>query len=237
MSPGVYTASLRVTDSHGVSRTDAVEISVGNSPPTPGPGQGGGSSSTPTTPPPLALPLAPLLPPDGGAEPPPPQPLRFHASVTGVVDGDTIKVRRGLRRDMVRLIGIEAPETKKPGASLECGGMEARSRMLRLGFTRPRDRNRDGLYDRKGGKGRRVRVRIDPTQGRRDQNGRLLAYIASARGSFATAQLRAGWARVSLSGKPFERLVTFQAAEASARKASRGIWAQCGGNVHTPAVR
>jgi PKD repeat protein len=237
MSPGVYTASLRVTDSHGESRTDAVEISVGNSPPTPGPGQGGGSSSTPTTPPPLALPLAPLLPPDGGAEPPPPQPLRFHASVTGVVDGDTINVRRGLRRYMVRLIGIEAPETKKPGASLECGGMEARSQMLRLGFTRPRDRNRDGLYDRKGGKGRRVRVRIDPTQGRRDQNGRLLAYIASARGSFATAQLRAGWARVSLSGKPFERLVTFQAAEASARKASRGIWAQCGGNVHTPAVR
>jgi PKD repeat protein/endonuclease YncB( thermonuclease family) len=236
-SAGVYTASLRVTDSQGESSTDAVEISAGNSPPTPGPGQGGGNSTTPTTPPPLALPLAPLLPPGGDAEPPPPRPLRFHASVTGVVDGDTIKVRRGLRRYTVRLIGIETPEANGPGASLECGGKEARSRMLRLGFTRPRDRDGDGLYDGKGGEGSRVRVRIDPTQGPRDQNGRLLAYVASARGSFATAQLRAGWARVSVSGKPFERLASFRAAEASARKASRGIWAQCGGSIHTPAVR
>jgi endonuclease YncB( thermonuclease family) len=94
-----------------------------------------------------------------------------------------------------------------------------------------------GLFDHKGGKGRRVRVTTDPSQGQRDRHGRLLAYVASARRGFATAQLRAGWASVSVSGKPFKRLAAFQAAEASARKASRGIWAQCGGNVHTPAVR
>jgi len=43
-TPGVYTASLRVTDSHGESSTSAVQISVGNSPPkvtitTPGSGR------------------------------------------------------------------------------------------------------------------------------------------------------------------------------------------------------
>ncbi len=34
-SPGVYRASLRVTDTHGASSTDTVAISVGNTPPTP----------------------------------------------------------------------------------------------------------------------------------------------------------------------------------------------------------
>jgi PKD repeat protein/endonuclease YncB( thermonuclease family) len=234
--PGVYTASLRVTDSHGESRTDAVEISAGTSA---GPGQGGGNSTTPTTPPPLALPLAPLLPlpPLDSTEPAPSPPLRFHAFVTGVIDGDTIKVRRGRRRHKVRLIGIETPEARRPRTSAECGGNEATSRMFRLAFTRPRDRNRDGLFDHKGGKGRRVRVATDPSQGLRDRHGRLLAYVASARAGFATAQLRAGWASVSISGTPFKRLAAFQAAEVSARKASRGIWAQCGGNVRTPAAR
>jgi endonuclease YncB( thermonuclease family) len=76
-------------------------------------------------------------------------------------------------------------------------------------------------------------VTTDPTHDRRDQYGRLLAYVASARGSFGAAQLRAGWARVSVSEKPFMRVATFEAAEASARKASRGIWAQCGENGDT----
>jgi PKD repeat protein len=33
-SPGVYTATLRVTDSHGATSTDSVEITVGNTAPT-----------------------------------------------------------------------------------------------------------------------------------------------------------------------------------------------------------
>jgi micrococcal nuclease len=109
--------------------------------------------------------------------------------------------------------------------------------MYRLGFTRPRDTGRDGLYDRKGGKGRRVKVTTDPTQDRRDAYGRLLAYVSSARGGFAAAQLRAGWASVYVFENPFEQLATFQAAEAAARDSSRGVWGQCGGNFHTAAVR
>ena len=174
---------------------------------------------------------------NGCQAPRPPKRLRFHAYVTGVTDGDTIKVRRGFRRYTVRLIGIDTPETKKPGTPFECGGKEATSRMYRLGFTRPRDRDDDGLFDSKGGKGRRVTVTTDPTQDRRDAFGRLLAYIASARGSFAAAQLRAGWASVYVFENPFEQLTRSQAAEASARNASRGVWGRCGGNFHTPATR
>lgn len=169
---------------------------------------------------------------------PAPQPtgrLRFHAYVTGVTDGDTIKVRRGFRRYTIRLIGIDTPETKRPGTPVECGGREATSRMFRLAFTRPRDGDGDGLYDRNGGKGRRVKVTTDPTQDRRDQYGRLLAYVSSARGSLAAAQLRAGWASVYVFDDPFEQLTAFQTAEASARDSARGAWGKCAGNFHRPA--
>jgi endonuclease YncB( thermonuclease family) len=105
--------------------------------------------------------------------------------------------------------------------------------MFRLGFTRPRDSNHDGLYDRKGGKGRRVKVTTDPTQDRRDRYGRLLAYVKSARGNLATAQLRAGKATVFVHDQPFEQLALFQSAEASARNAGRGTWDECGGDFHS----
>lgn len=164
----------------------------------------------------------------------PPTRTKFHAVVTAVVDGDTIRVRRGLhKRYTVRLIGIDTPETKRPDTPVECGGPEATSSMFRLGFTRPRDSNHDGLYDRKGGKGRRVKVTTDPTQDRRDRYGRLLAYVKSARGSLATAQLRAGRATVYVYDQPFEQLALFQSAEASARDADRGTWDECGGDFHS----
>ena len=214
-------------------------------------------STTPTTPTPApppdadsdgvpdssdACPTQYALTSDGCPPPPPPQdpPARtsFYAVVTAVVDGDTVRVRRGdYRRSTVRLIGIDTPETKRPGTPVECGGPEATSNMFRLGFTRARDTDGDGLYDRKGGKGRRVKVTTDPTQDRRDRYGRLLAYVKSSRGSFAGKQLRAGWATVYVFENPFEQLAAFQAAEGSARAGGRGVWGQCAGNFHTPATR
>jgi micrococcal nuclease len=134
----------------------------------------------------------------------------------------------------VRLIGIDTPETKRPGTPVECGGPEATSSMFRLGFTRPRDTDGDRLYDRKGGKGRRVKVTTDPTQDRRDRYGRLLAYVKSSRGSLAGAQLRAGWATVYVFEDPFEQLGPFQTAESSSKDGGRGVWGRCGGNFHRP---
>ncbi len=170
-------------------------------------------SSTPTTPPP---------------PPPPPPRTSFYAVVTGVTDGDTIRVRRGLHKSYtVRLIGIDTPEVQRPGTPGECGAPEATSNMYRLGFTRSRDTDGDGLNDRKGGRGRRVKVTTDPTQDRRDRYGRLLAYVKSARGSLAGAQLRAGWGTVYVFRDPFEQLGAFQEAESEARDAGRGAWRTC----------
>ena len=181
--------------------------------------------------------------PPAAPPPPPPTPpatnreaVSFRAVITAVTDGDTIKVRRSFSKTYtVRLIGIDTPETKKPGTPVECGGREATSNMFRLGFTRSRDTDGDGLRDSKGGKGRRVRLTTDSTQDRRDRYGRLLAYVKSARGSLAGAQLRAGWAAVYVFADPFAQLGTFQAAETTARAQMRGAWRQCSGNFHQPA--
>jgi len=50
-----------------------------------------------------------------------------NATVERVVDGDTIIVQAGGKRDRVRLIGIDTPETKKEGTPVQCYGPEASS--------------------------------------------------------------------------------------------------------------
>src|SRR5512137_2700113 len=56
----------------------------------------------------------------GTAAPPSEQVL-----VTEVVDGDTIKVLRGRRQETVRLIGVDTPETGRPGTQVQFYGPEA----------------------------------------------------------------------------------------------------------------
>src|SRR4030088_743749 len=53
-------------------------------------------------------------------------------TVTRVVDGDTLRVSLGGRERYVRLLGIDTPETHRPGTPIECGGPEASASMARL---------------------------------------------------------------------------------------------------------
>ena len=86
------------------------------------------------------------------------------ARVVDVIDGDTVAVTATgtpRRRYTVRLIGIDTPETVKPGTPVECGGKEATSHMLSLTFSAPQDTDVDGLLDREGGYGARVMLTKD----------------------------------------------------------------------------
>ena len=49
----------------------------------------------------------------------------MRAQVTRVVDGDTVEVRFGGREEDVRLIGVDTPETVKPGTPVQCFGPQA----------------------------------------------------------------------------------------------------------------
>jgi micrococcal nuclease len=93
-----------------------------------------------------------------------------------VVDGDTIDIRDDVRgRLRVRLLGIDTPETKKPGYMVGCWGPEAtefaKSTLL----------------------GQRVAVTYDQSQGLYDRYGRTLAYLDKADGwDYSVEAARAG---------------------------------------------
>lgn len=177
---------------------------------------------------------------EGGAPQPKPRrrAQRIAARITGVVDGDTIRVRAfGARRDSytVRLIGIDTPETRRPGRPVECGGRRATAAMWRLAFPGARDSDGDGLEDGYfEGRGRRVTLVSDPTQDLFDRYGRLLAYVTTIQGrSLQVEMLRRGWARTYVYGsRPFARFDRFRSAQSRAARRGRGSWGRCGGNFH-----
>ncbi len=147
---------------------------------------------------------------DGGsAEPSGP----LSARVTHVVDGDTIDVRLANGdEETVRYIGIDTPETVKPGTPVQCGGPRAHEVNDRLVY------------------GKTVTLRFDAE--RRDVYGRLLAYVylprPGRRPLFVNAELaRRGLAR-TLTIPPndsFAHLFARLANRAGVR--GRGLWGAC----------
>ncbi len=142
--------------------------------------------------------------------------------VVSVTDGDTLRVRIGARSERVRLLGIDTPETRRPGVAVECGGKSATATMRRLVFVR--------------GRGRRVTLTGDSTQDRVDRYARRLAYVTTLRGDVGAAQLRAGWASSYVfGGRPVRRAPRYRRLAAAAKAARRGVWGSCDGDFHRPA--
>lgn len=162
------------------------------------------------------------------------------ARVTHVRDGDTFEARIRGELQVVRLLGIDTPESVRPGTPVECGALEAKDLLLRMLFTRPRDTDGDDLVDRDGGRGRRVVLERDPTQDDADRYGRVIRY-ARVRGAERTVQervLAAGWAAVYVfRQRRFERFDAFVSAARKAKRARRGVYRSCRGDFHRPARR
>ena len=126
-----------------------------------------------------------------------------------MVDGDTIHVEVGGRREKVRYIGVDTPESVKPGTPVEC-------------FAKRASRFNAGLVA-----GERVRLVLDAEE--RDRYGRLLAYVYRARdGLFVNAALvRRGYA-VPLTIPPnVEHAGEFRRLGERARQLGRGLWSAC----------
>lgn len=140
------------------------------------------------------------------------------AQVVRPVDGDTLVATAGGRTFYVRLLGIDTPETHRPGTPVECGGPEASASM-------------DALAP----PGAQVRLESDPTQDRVDRYGRMLAYVWLADGRLLeAAQLESGWATTYVyAGRPVRLFSRLAAAALDARRAHRGVWARCGGRFHS----
>lgn len=135
----------------------------------------------------------------------------FAARVVRVVDGDTFVARRDGRDLRVRLIGIDAPESVKPGAPVGCFGPEA-SRVLRRLLPA----------------GSPVRAAYEPG-GRRDRFGRDLWDVWLPDGRFVQAVLverGAARARRYLPQQTYAALLA-RLGERAARRGA-GLWGACG---------
>jgi micrococcal nuclease len=132
------------------------------------------------------------------------------AAVVRVVDGDTIRVRLPSgAEERVRYIGVDTPESVKPGTPVQCFAEAASS------------------FNRRLVEGRTVRLVSDAEA--RDRYGRLLAYVyRRPDGLFVNAELaRRGYAR-PLTIPPDVRFAErFQALADAARRAGRGLWKDC----------
>src|SRR5438105_15842049 len=83
------------------------------------------------------------------------------AFVSRVVDGDTVVVTIAGKKESVRLIGIDTPESVKPGTPVQCFALEASART-------------------KASLPPRTAVRLVRDTEARDRYGRLLAYVYRA---------------------------------------------------------
>ncbi len=134
-------------------------------------------------------------------------PAGAHAHVTRAVDGDTIEARIDGRLEDVRYIGVDTPETVKPGTPVQCFG------------------HRASAFDRRLVEGRRLRLVFGVE--RRDVYGRLLAYAYIGH-RFVNAELvRRGLARTLAIPPNTLHSALFRRLELRAARTGRGLWGAC----------
>lgn len=127
--------------------------------------------------------------------------------VNHVVDGDTIEITMNDRKEKIRFIGINTPETVDPRKSVECFGKEASDRMKELA---------DGQL---------VYLEYDDTQGMRDKYDRLLAYVYLEDGQMLNRKMVAeGYAHEYTYNLPYKYQKEFRELQNFARTQGRGLW-------------
>jgi micrococcal nuclease len=115
----------------------------------------------------------------------------------------------GRRKETVRFIGMDTPETHDPRKPVQCFGETAAAHTKALL------------------EGKNVRLEPDSTNSDRDKYNRLLRYIHLPDGTLVNAKLiRDGYA-FAYTVFPFTRLEEFRSLESGARAANAGLWGSC----------
>jgi micrococcal nuclease len=128
--------------------------------------------------------------------------------VVRVSDGDTIRVRLASgREERVRYIGVDTPETAKPGTQAECYADRAAAFNASL------------VADRA------VRLVLDAEE--RDRYGRLLAYVYAGDRFVNEALVRDGYAQPLTVPPNVRHADRFRRLAEEARRAGSGLWTAC----------
>ncbi|WP_203363829.1 thermonuclease family protein [Bacillus sp. REN10] len=124
--------------------------------------------------------------------------------VTEVVDGDTIRVNYKGKKETVRLILVDTPETKDPKRCVQLYGPEASK------FTK------DSLLNKN--------IKLELGVQTRDKYGRILAYVYLNDKMFNQTLLEKGLARLAVYPPNTQYLDQLKKAEDTAKKKKLGIW-------------
>lgn len=136
--------------------------------------------------------------------------------VLKVVDGDTVAVQIDGKQEVLRLIGINTPETVDPRKPVQCFGTEASAKAKEI-LT-----------------GKQVSLEADDSQSDRDKYGRLLRYIYLEDGTnFNKLMIDEGYAYEYTYGTPYKYQADFKDAQQKAKESKKGLWAEdtCNGNL------
>ena len=121
-----------------------------------------------------------------------------------VIDGDTIVVKINGQEEKVRLIGVNTPELDHPEKQISDLAKKAM------------------MFTKKMIKGKEVTLEFE--QQRRDEYGRLLAYVYLLNGTFLNAEIiRQGYG-YTYTKFPFKYLEEFRHYEKKAKNNKRGLW-------------
>jgi micrococcal nuclease len=127
------------------------------------------------------------------------------ATISAVVDGDTVKLSNG---KTLRYIGVDTPETVDPRRAVGCFGTEASTynRLLTIGKT----------------------VYLEKDVSDTDRYGRLLRYVYLQSGEMVNEMLiREGYAYASAYPPDVKYQDTFEKLEKEAREKNAGLWGSC----------
>lgn len=143
--------------------------------------------------------------------------LAVSATVTRVIDGDTVDVRLSDgSTDRVRLLGVDTPEiqsTNKPG---EYGGITNELCLRQWGIAAKNYAN-DLLT------GESVNLVLDPIAGDRGNYGRLLAYIEISEYDFNQLLIEQGFARATPEW-PSTRINNYTNVQQTSLATNTGLW-------------
>lgn len=128
--------------------------------------------------------------------------------VIRVIDGDTIVVEINSKKEKIRLIGINTPESVDSRRPVECFGVEASQKAKEI-LT-----------------GKNVGLETDSAVDERDKYGRLLRYLFLEDGTnFNKMMINEGYAYEYTYDLPYKYQSEFRQAEKEARENKKGLWA------------
>lgn len=128
--------------------------------------------------------------------------------VVKVSDGDTIQIMVNDKKQTVRMIGVDTPESVDPRRPVQCFGEKASQKTSEL------------LLNKK------VSLESDTTQGDTDRYKRLLRYVFLEDGTNVNKLLiEQGFGHQYTYNKPYKYREEFIKAETEAREKKRGLWA------------